>query len=341
MSVGVWSSWSLTRMLTTVNLNRLRHFSLVGNQGVDPIWIDLVPRAFTKAAATGSPLQLQSFTLKGPKIAISCAILPFLQLLQSSLRRLDIQILNDNVYHQDDSWKGPLLIIPTDISFKSLRSLQLSSRLIFENLATSAPNLEAISITSVHRTLSRNDRTITTLRLDTLTQSTLTQFDWGRMGWERSLAYIPTATLMQLTSIDINCQFGGQLSNEYVETFCRPLNHLHALTSFKVLRAPFSCKDIETILKRIPGRLETFWLGVGDWKYDVVQSALEGRAGLKDVWIDTAELVYSDYPERFDVEARRMNEMLRIREPHFSGRNSRYCKNRNWKDSCKYRNILA
>ncbi|KAJ3036247.1 hypothetical protein HDV00_002961 [Rhizophlyctis rosea] len=60
--------------------------------------------------------------------------------------------------------------------------------------------------------------------------------------------------------------------------------------------------DINSILRRIPSKLETFHISVGDWNYDEVRAGLAMQSGLKEVIIYTeAALVGEEKEEDREV----------------------------------------
>ncbi|KAJ3039154.1 hypothetical protein HDV00_012560 [Rhizophlyctis rosea] len=209
----------------------------------------------------------------------------------------------------------------------------------FQDLAASAPALEAITIETdyVHALFS----------LRTLTQSSLTHFSWNGTGWETSLGTIPITTLNQLTRITIECTYGFDASL-WRENFMRPLSHLHHLSSLSISgdEVVFDCKDVHRMLGRIPAKLERFICHyLIDWEFEEVRAGLAKQTGLREVLLRTngiAEVevaaldpeVAARFREKrildfwstgdswetpFNVEAKRVSEEMQIRKVRFEG----------------------
>ncbi|KAJ3040937.1 hypothetical protein HDV00_010148 [Rhizophlyctis rosea] len=133
-----------------------------------------------------------------------------------------------------------------------------------------------------------------------------------------------------------------------MEIFCPFLLKLHHLDSLMFdgeYEKSFCCKDISSILRCIPGRLEKFHIRVRDWNHEEVRAGLAEQSGLKEVIIHTVEFVEVEreegdsfvgeyvgdeksyfflkwrgtYTSSFDIQARSVSEELRIPKVHFDG----------------------
>ncbi|KAJ3045905.1 hypothetical protein HDV00_006171 [Rhizophlyctis rosea] len=273
---------------------------------------DQIVNTFTKAASIEHPLQLRSFKLKGIKIHVSEVFLPFLRLLQSSpLHELALQLFSEH------SWLSHR--IPATISFKSLRSLRITSCITLEDIFASTPNLKAIHLDCSKR----RPPNIATLKA--LTQPSLTHFTWGGMSWATSLLSIPAVTLNQLTCVAINCTSRACP----IEQFEKPLSQLHSLVSLTLFGEceTFVCKNIDAILGYIPSKLRVFRFSVQDWSYDEIKGGLSVQDGLKEVMIKT-DVFRSDLfvfggvisgRDQSIAEARRLSAELHIPKVEFRG----------------------
>ncbi|KAJ3040930.1 hypothetical protein HDV00_010141 [Rhizophlyctis rosea] len=357
---SIWTNSSLFKLLNLVDHTRLLGVAITGSDPdrrswdaeeklrTERIFADLVVDFLAKAEG---PLRLQSFKVKGYHFELTCALRSCLyQLQHSGLRGLVLEVFNEyrvEVGDRDDrhpalqSSQGlPKFIIPATVLFKSLGSLQMTAHSLFENLAASEPNLKKIHI------ITRKVLPSPSFTLGTLTQPTLTTFEYDGSGWERCLSTIPITTLNQVTSLDIECicfdLYRQTPECTWKDHFFRSLSHLCNLVSLTMTNGHcFSCEDIALILSRV-GRLETFRLSVlGDWDYDQVRAGLAMQTGLKEVYLTTEgdkdvagietetyrEWLQAEYGEElpaghgtmpmFELEAWRVSEQFHIPEVYF------------------------
>ncbi|KAJ3032777.1 hypothetical protein HDV00_007149 [Rhizophlyctis rosea] len=124
--------------------------------------------------------------------------------------------------------------------------------------------------------------------ITTLTQPTLTALKREDKAWHQALNLPPETTLNQLTSITLRAD--DEVPNFVLESFVRPLEHLHNLTFFSLVgdRVDISCRDLGHILGCIPGgKLERLHISIiveeQPGEYELLRRALGMQRRLRDV----------------------------------------------------------
>ncbi|KAJ3041736.1 hypothetical protein HDV00_008824 [Rhizophlyctis rosea] len=314
-SATVLSKFSLFKALVISDLNRLQHFSIGSGELVDQTIPDVVAVAFIKAASQDRPLQLQTFKFSGKDVTLTCIFVRFLRLLERCpLREL---VLDFHTTYFDPYGRGmwdPVAALTPSVVFGSLKSLRITSCIVFIDLAVSLPSLTSIDIWSVDK------RPLPPL--ETLTQPSLTTFKWEGTRWPEALSFIPKLTQNRLTSVSICCTD----SDEYFDTFnsegyFQLLSELVSLRSFTLsgFHHPFECKDIGPILQHLPEKVEKLHLTIPRWArrwvYEEVRAGLGTRTGLKEVRFVTqrdVSLENQDVEKLLDEEARRLEREVQI-----------------------------
>ncbi|KAJ3031923.1 hypothetical protein HDV00_008094 [Rhizophlyctis rosea] len=173
------------------------------------------------------------------------------------------------------------LPVPASLKYKLLRSLTISSNIVFPDLAEAAPNLKTIDIRH-HRATKKQPVPV----FNTLTQPSLTTFHWMGRDWETVLSTIPVATLKNITDLDMSCeldQYSAMPSPDCLDLFIKSLSEMHNLTTFtyqgvgRFVTIGRMCE----VLKSIPsGRVERLDLEVYGWEYEMFREAVRRWVGV-------------------------------------------------------------
>ncbi|KAJ3040931.1 hypothetical protein HDV00_010142 [Rhizophlyctis rosea] len=298
-------------MLTMIKLTNLKHVSVNASNPVDHLIAHHIVEALT---IIDEPLELGIFEWKGTHFTLTHGLLLFFAKLQpTKLRKLVLTIghLEEFSEDEEDFVEPPdtsIPRIPASTLFKSLQSLQITPRHLFENISVSTPILQSIHIDAT--SFCKYDN----FKLN-LTQRTLTHFAWEGNDWEASLSTLPVTTLKQLTSVTVsikNHALRYDLFWNNPRGIVRSLPLLHHLTSFTMIgdHKPFPCTAIKSILLHTP-RLKTFIFGLlTDWDYQEVRSGLVIASELTEVLIATERVEmgvlnrFRKYPAEFEKATR-------------------------------------
>ncbi|KAJ3045016.1 hypothetical protein HDV00_012436 [Rhizophlyctis rosea] len=226
---------------------------------------------------TGRPLLLRSLklygigTYGGETMAISCYLLQFMRLLQTSLRDLVLE----TSFHSK---------IPADIRFNFLESLRITPYVRFRDWGVSMPNLKSVKIFREELTCEEVPK------LRGLTQRSLTSFSW-RGPWPGVLSTLPNINAQYLTSLSIDIHEMGSIRHEQILTkhFSLVFPYLTNLTSLRINESElsnncFGCWHLLSVLARIPStKRKIFRMMVQDWKLDYVRNGLALKECLEEV----------------------------------------------------------